>query len=120
LEKTPLSRCGGLRQFRKFDAKLNDEYRRLFQQLKSEDRKSLRIAQREWIRWRNAQCETEEAEANCDNGVCAGVAHDSCILDLTARRTKELHRFAQDIASGVETGFSYSKAGTDRDPDVVN
>jgi uncharacterized protein YecT (DUF1311 family) len=120
LNKTPLSRCGGLSQFSKSDAKLNDEYRRLSQQLRSADRKSLQKAQREWIRWRDEQCETEEADANCDNGVCTGVAHDSCILDLTARRTKELRRFSQSTASGVGSGFAFSKARTDQDSDVVN
>ncbi|QGZ37652.1 lysozyme inhibitor LprI family protein [Pseudoduganella flava] len=115
LNKTPLSRCGGYRQFMKSDAILNEEYRRLFQQLKLIDRKSLQKAQREWIMWRDEQCETEEVEANCDNGVCAGVAHDSCILDLTARRAKELRRFTQENASGVDSGFAFSKGRTDRD-----
>lgn len=109
LEKTPLTRCENFDAFRDADSKLNKAYSALLKQIGKAEAFRLRTPQRAWIVWRNEQCEEEEDQAKCNNGVCAGVAHGSCILNLTYRRTKELSTFSKDIKAAKAAGFRFEK-----------
>ena len=113
LDNTPLTRCSNFNEFRKEDARLNDEYRKLAGKLSEKDRTLLLRPQRAWIRWRDEQCELEDIQANCTNGMCAGVEHDNCILGLTARRADELEAFNADLGKARTNGFGFSKASSD-------
>jgi uncharacterized protein YecT (DUF1311 family) len=66
----------------------------------------LRESQRNWINWRDSKC--DELESYCTTGSCAGVAHDSCIIDLTNIRAKELQAFVSHTDRGINSNFSYS------------
>lgn len=113
LENSPLTRCENFNEFKKEDARLNNEYKKLSAKIGVKDKKMLLQPQREWIRWRDEQCELEDVQANCTNGICAGVEHDNCILSLTARRADELERFNDDIGKAKASGFRFSKEGSE-------
>ncbi|WP_165390922.1 lysozyme inhibitor LprI family protein [Pseudoduganella lutea] len=115
LDKTPLARCESYSEFIKIDERLNNEYRRLMNRISASQKKDLRAAQRNWIAFRDEQCEVEEVDAKCVHGMCSGVAHDSCILDLTLRRTKELRILSEDLQTAEKRGFSFSRDRTDQD-----
>jgi uncharacterized protein YecT (DUF1311 family) len=69
----------------------------------------LRKTQRSWLDWRLEKCEQIDQQASCDNGVCAGVAHDECIISLTKQRTSELINFKKDLATAKSNNFIFSK-----------
>lgn len=109
LEKTPLSRCSFLAHYEKSDLKLNTEYRELIKKINKIDIDILRKNQREWLKWRLEKCEEVDESSACDNGMCAGVDHDTCIVTLTDQRIKEIVKYKDDIPSGRVNGFSFSK-----------
>lgn len=113
LEKTPLTRCDKFTTYMNLDKKLNTSYRDLIKQLDKKSTPNLRTSQLAWIKWRDETCDDAEQAANCSNGVCAGVAHDSCILTLTRQRTKELSEFRNDIRIAMDRTFSFSKTYTE-------
>lgn len=108
-EKTPLVRCSNFREFARRDAQLNAAYKALYARLNDHDREQLRQMQRQWITWRDETCDDAEAKATCTNGICLGVAHDSCIVRLTARRHDELTKFQADAARARANRFSFSR-----------
>ncbi|MES2017646.1 MAG: lysozyme inhibitor LprI family protein [Pseudomonadota bacterium] len=109
LGKTPLSRCETLGEYLKSDKELNSAYRKLTKQLDSPSLTVLKKTQREWIKWRDEKCEAAEVAANCTNGVCAGVNHDNCVVELTEKRTMELTEFAKKIPNAQASGFTFEK-----------
>jgi uncharacterized protein YecT (DUF1311 family) len=109
LEKTPLTRCETFREYLKSDKELNNAYRKLTKQLDSQSLSILRTTQREWIKWRDEKCEDVEEAANCTNGVCAGVSHDSCIVKLTEKRTSELVDYAKKMLDAQTSHFAFDK-----------
>lgn len=56
----------------------------------------LRVAQRAWIAWRNANCEAEKLTG----GTMDLIAGSSCFLSMTVRRTIELEELANDPRLG--------------------
>jgi uncharacterized protein YecT (DUF1311 family) len=109
LEKTPLTRCETLRAYMKGDRELNNTYRKLTKQLDANSLSVLKTTQRAWIQWRDDKCEDIEEAANCTNGVCAGVNHDNCVVDLTKKRSNELAGFSKKLQSAKESGFVFDK-----------
>lgn len=91
------------------DKKINTEYRLLLNKLDESDAQILRDVQKSWLNWRTERCDDIDEKSNCDNGVCAGVAHDSCILKVTRERTAELTKFRGNIGSARMQKFSFSK-----------
>ena len=87
LEKTPLTRCEKFSRYVVEDQQLNLRYKSLMKKLSAEESRMLRAAQRDWLAWRLEKCDEVDERHSCDNGVCAGVAHDSCIIDTTRQRT---------------------------------
>lgn len=110
IEKTPLVRCQNFEEFRSRDSELNASYKFLYATLDKSDKNELKIVQRKWIRWRDETCDDAEAEANCTNGVCLGVAHDSCIVRPTERRHNELKRFQKHGEPVKARTFDFSRS----------
>jgi uncharacterized protein YecT (DUF1311 family) len=109
LENTPLTRCENYSIYLRQDKSLNSEYKNLIRSLTKEEVSALRKTQRSWLDWRLEKCEQIDQQASCDNGVCAGVAHDECIISLTKQRTSELINFKKDLATAKSNNFIFSK-----------
>jgi uncharacterized protein YecT (DUF1311 family) len=109
LDSTPLTRCESHAGYLKEDKKLNKEYKDLVKALGKDDVATLRKTQRAWLDWRLEECDEVDEKSKCDNGVCAGVAHDECIVALTTQRTTELSRFKQNVQDAKSSGFAFSK-----------
>jgi len=110
IEQTPLVRCEKFSEFEKRDADLNTTYKAVYSTLDESGRSNLRQVQRKWMRWRDETCDDAEAEANCTNGMCVGVAHDSCIVRLTERRYNELKQIASKHSNVIPHRFNYSQS----------
>jgi uncharacterized protein YecT (DUF1311 family) len=115
IETVPLVRCENFKQFKRYDKQLNVSYRSLRGSLNNNDRESLKKTQINWINWRDEICDDLEVEANCNNGMCTGVAHDSCIVFLTEQRNNELDRFKENINNAKAVKFEFSKARPDEE-----
>lgn len=73
------------------------------------DAATLTGTQRQWLDWRLEKCGDIDEQAHCDNGICAGDAHDDCIVSFTLQRADELKRFANDPAAAVAAKFAFSR-----------
>jgi uncharacterized protein YecT (DUF1311 family) len=109
LDMAPLTRCENYSGYMKEDKKLNKEYKELVKVLDKDNVVALRKTQRSWLDWRIDKCDEVDEQAKCDNGVCAGVAHDECIVALTIQRTNELSRFKQNLQDARSSGFIFLK-----------
>jgi uncharacterized protein YecT (DUF1311 family) len=109
VEKTPLVRCEKFQEFQKRDSELNSAYKALYSSLSKLDQGQLKIAQRKWIKWRDDTCDDVEADANCTNGMCVGVAHDSCVVRLTERRRDELKQISSKSGTKADR-FRFSES----------
>lgn len=105
----PLTRCERYREFAREDKRLNDAYAALQRSLNNSAAQQLRATQRSWIKWRDQTCEDAEERGGCNNGVCAGVEQDGCVVKLTRVRAAELTHFLADPASAARSRFSYAK-----------
>lgn len=75
------------------DAQLNDAYRAALNLLSTDSeradaRAALVVAQREWTRFRDADCQVQDRIFQ--NGTMRAAIVRSCLKDLTEQRTKEL------------------------------
>lgn len=77
------------------DGELNRIYGKAIQSVSGDDEQRLRAAQRRWIPFRDAQCESEAAEL--EGGSLYTTVLNACLADLTRQRTEELRSY-------VETG----------------
>lgn len=109
LERTPLTRCGAFAEYMKEDRNLNATYKALMKGLGKADAATLKGSQLQWLEWRQEKCDEVDEQAHCDNGWCAGVAHDDCMVSLTRQRADELKRFSNDSAAAVSTRFTFSR-----------
>ena len=105
----PLTRCEKFEQFVNEDKKLNEAYKSLKTKLDKESFAQLRLTQRSWIKWRDETCENAEENVGCNNGVCAGVEHDGCIVKLTRVRAQELREFRSNLIYAKKTNFQYAR-----------
>lgn len=74
------------------DARLNRVYQALIGALSPEREEALRVAQRAWIRYRDANC---DFYYDPQGGTAAGLAASSCLLSETADRADELERLGR-------------------------
>jgi uncharacterized protein YecT (DUF1311 family) len=109
LEGTPLWRCGQIGGFQESDKRLNIQYIELLKKTEKGNKVLLRKAQRNWISWRDERCIEAEEESGCNNGICSGYNHDSCIVNLTRQRADELSDFTVDLPYGIELKYNYKK-----------
>jgi len=72
------------------DKRLNDAYKKLMNELKSERKKELQEAQRLWIKYTEANC---NFYLDPDGGTAARLAASECPVLAKAARAKELENF---------------------------
>ena len=82
--------------FIRADAELNDAYQAALNLLSADSeradaRAALVVAQREWIRFRDADCQVQDRIFQ--HGTMRAAIVQSCLKDLTEQRTKELKQF---------------------------
>ncbi|MDQ0139239.1 lysozyme inhibitor LprI family protein [Cupriavidus necator] len=77
------------------EAALNSAYQALLRQLEAPRTGQLRVAQRVWLEYRQANC---AYIANPAGGSAARMAGATCVLEMTAARTRELRAFASEAA----------------------
>lgn len=77
------------------DVALNGAYQALLRRLEAPRTGQLRVAQRVWLEFRKANC---EYVANPSGGTAARLAGATCMLEMTAARTRELRAFTTEAA----------------------
>jgi len=110
IDETPLSICQYFREFKKSDARLNREYKRLSKMLDSRSFQLLKQSQQQWIAWRDKRSgEVYEKTVFCAGTVCIDAVHDNCVIDLTEKRTEELQQFQKNLPLAKEMSFAFSQ-----------
>lgn len=82
-----ISQCLGT-ALKRADTELNRSYQQALKNLNMADGERLRIAQRAWAAYRDAQCKAEFEL--WDGGTGGQIALPQCMLKLTKRRTTEI------------------------------
>jgi uncharacterized protein YecT (DUF1311 family) len=78
------------------ESALNSAYQSLLRRLEAPRTGQLRVAQRVWLEFRQANC---AYVANPAGGTAARVAGAACMLQMTAARTRELRAFGTEAAA---------------------
>lgn len=86
-----LRECIG-EEFKRQDARLNGAYAQAMRSLDTAAQARLRIAQRAWIAFRDADC---QAVLAANGGTMAPMLADLCYLDRTTQRADELEDFSK-------------------------
>jgi uncharacterized protein YecT (DUF1311 family) len=76
------------KDYQKADGELNRAYKAAIAGLDGDGQKLLREAQRDWIKFRDAEC-TFEAAPN-QGGSIYPMVYSGCLTDLTKTRTKQI------------------------------
>ncbi|WP_319497266.1 lysozyme inhibitor LprI family protein [uncultured Cohaesibacter sp.] len=82
-----MSECAAI-AYQKADEELNDVYQQLRSMLDEPGKLLLRDTQRAWIPYRDAEC--ARVADTFRGGSMAGLAHLSCLSEMTSRRSTEL------------------------------
>lgn len=85
---------------KKWDAELNKKYKQLMGLLTAEQKEKLKIAQREWIKYRDKEIEFSNQFYNDMQGSMWIPVAARKNLDLTKQRTLELERYISDLSVG--------------------
>lgn len=87
-----INECVG-KAYKKADADLNAAYKEAAARVKGDDgqHKKLVAAQREWIKFRDAECDFVTADAG--GGSAYSMALSACLTTLTQDRTKQLRGY---------------------------
>lgn len=85
-----LNACA-LRDFRKADQVLNNEYKKLLGKLGPKQQAALRNEQRAWLKGRDPQC--LEAVKDSEGGSIWPMEFNGCLRDATVTRTKEIKQW---------------------------
>ncbi|WP_354687562.1 lysozyme inhibitor LprI family protein [Cupriavidus necator] len=83
-------------ELRQQDKTLNTAYQGLLRRLVAPRTGLLRVAQREWLQYRDANC---AYVADPGGGTAARVAGASCMAQMTAARARELRAYADQVAA---------------------
>jgi uncharacterized protein YecT (DUF1311 family) len=86
--QTEMNQCAA-EAFRRADRELNDTYSAIIKKLHAAPLSKLRVAQRAWIQYRDANCDA--ATALYEGGSIAPMTHSLCLERITKSRTRELH-----------------------------
>lgn len=91
------------------DTDLNNAYARLIKKIKPQQATHLRNIQRQWIVWRDETCLEAQKKVYCPSPICEGEEHDSCIIELTQTRTKELKKLLGSKSIIDNSAFEFAK-----------
>ena len=89
-----INECVG-QTYQKADAQLNAAYKKVAARLRADESQHKRLvaAQREWIKFRDAECAF--ATANSDGGSAHSMALAACLTELTQQRANQLDKYLQ-------------------------
>jgi uncharacterized protein YecT (DUF1311 family) len=91
--QTELNICSGV-DYQRADQKLNQVYNQVRDQLSANRRQQLIVAQRAWISFRDADCKF--ARSTFEGGTMAPFIFNTCLQDMTKKRTLELRSYEQN------------------------
>jgi uncharacterized protein YecT (DUF1311 family) len=74
--------------FNKADKELNTLYVKLTQMLSDEEKQLLKIAQRDWLKFRDSHCKFEIVES--DGGSIQPLLYSMCLTETTEERIEDL------------------------------
>jgi uncharacterized protein YecT (DUF1311 family) len=74
------------------DARLNENYKRLMSKLSAKRKNTLQVAQRAWVKFRDANC---SFYSDPEGGTAALLDGRDCFLQATANRAKELRNLTR-------------------------
>ncbi|MGZ8370207.1 MAG: lysozyme inhibitor LprI family protein [Caulobacteraceae bacterium] len=77
------------------DARLNAAYKRVMAGLNTRQKTKLQAAQRAWLAFRDADCESKTDE---DWGTLSRITANDCMLSRTVERTIELENYPPDAS----------------------
>ena len=86
---------GAAREFETADATLNKVYKQLIGKLDDEGKEKLKLAQRAWVQFRDAQADFE-ADKEARGGSMAPLIYNGTRKTLTDARIKELQRVLKE------------------------
>jgi uncharacterized protein YecT (DUF1311 family) len=91
-----MNRCAH-EDFQKADAELNKVYQQLLPKLETAHKEKLKIAQRAWVTFRDAHCESEAF--SFEGGSMQPLIRSSCLAAVTRDRTKQLQATLKELTS---------------------
>lgn len=91
--QTELNICSGL-EYQRADKQLNQVYNQVRAQFSPTPRQQLILAQRAWISFRDANCKFAASEF--EGGTMAPFLANTCLENLTKKRTSELNSYLQN------------------------
>ncbi len=91
--QTELNICSGV-DYQRADQKINQVYNQVREQFSANRRQQLIVAQRAWISFRDADCKF--ARSAVEGGTMAPLIANTCLEDLTKKRTSELNSYLQN------------------------
>lgn len=83
------------REYQAADKKLNRVYQQLQSKLSRNQKQRITNAQLAWIKFRDTNCDYERGQF--EGGTMASPIGISCLAEMTAKRTKELENYLQDL-----------------------
>ena len=92
MTQTDMNICAD-KDYRKADAELNRTYKKTMTGLDAHSRDLLKAAQREWIKFRDAECTYQSAQN--EGGSIYPMVYAGCLTTLTQARTKQLNEGQQ-------------------------
>ncbi|MEI9889020.1 MAG: lysozyme inhibitor LprI family protein [Rhizomicrobium sp.] len=88
-DQNTMNRCAA-EDYARADAVLNRTYQKVMRDLDDHSRALLRASQREWIKFRDAECTYVNA-AN-EGGSIYPLVYNGCLTDMTKTRTRQLQQ----------------------------
>ena len=74
--------------FKKADVELNKVYNQLVKMLNKEEKQLLILAEKDWLKFRDAHCKFEESQY--EGGSIQPLIYSSCLEELTLKRIEEI------------------------------
>lgn len=90
-----MNACAGT-DYQREDAVLNAKYKELTAKLQKDRREKLKAVQLVWIKYRDMQCDFNAA--TYDGGSMYSMVRDSCLLQMTKQRNKDVKAMLDDTS----------------------
>ena len=84
-------------EFKKADAELNKVYAQVIAKLDAEGKEKLKVAQRAWVAFRDAQAEVDADGSR--GGSIVPLLRSTSMTESTQARTKQLRAFLKDLSN---------------------
>jgi uncharacterized protein YecT (DUF1311 family) len=85
-----------VREYKEADTELNKTYRQVIAQLRNDQKTQLGVAQKAWIKFKDAQCAFESMDAR--GGSMYQTLYYGCLTSVTRSRTIDLKRVLETMS----------------------